>query len=61
MTHDVGTMPRRLAEFIAGAECPGLILISRSMPIAQAIEEILLIWRVSETEEWTNRFRRLPL
>jgi len=54
-------MPRRLAEFIAGAECPGLILISRSMPIAQAIEEILLIWRVSETEEWTNRFRRLPL
>ena len=44
-------MPRRFAEFIAGAECLGLILIPRYMPIAQAIEEILLIWRVSETEE----------
>jgi len=61
VTHDVRTMPRHFAEFIAGGECPGLILIPRSMPIAQAIEEILLIWQVSETEEWTNRFRRLPL
>lgn len=61
VTHDVRTMPRHFGEFITRCECPGLILIPRSMPIARAIEEILLIWHVSEAEEWTNRFRRLPL
>jgi hypothetical protein len=29
--------------------------------MGQANEEILLIWHVSEAEEWTNLFRRLPL
>lgn len=61
VTHDVRTMPRHFGEFITGSDCPGLILIPRSLPIAQAIEEILLIWNISEAEEWTNRFRRLPL
>jgi hypothetical protein len=61
VTHDVRTMPQHFGVFITRSECPGLILIPRSMPMAQAIEEILLIWHVSEAEEWTNRFRRLPL
>jgi hypothetical protein len=61
VTHDVRTMPRHFGEFINGSDCPGLILIPRSMPIGQAIEEILLIWHVSQAEEWTNLFRRLPL
>ena len=61
VTHDVRTMPRHFGEFIIGRECPGLIVIPRSMPMGQAIEEILLIWHVSEAEEWTNLFRRLPL
>jgi len=54
-------MPQHFGEFITRSECPGLILLPRSMPMAQAIEEILLIWYVSEAQEWTNRFRRLPL
>jgi len=61
VTHDVRTMPRHFGDFITGSDSPGLILIPRSMPMARAIEEILLIWHVSEAEEWTNRFRRLPL
>jgi Domain of unknown function (DUF5615) len=61
VTHDVRTMPQHFGEFITSSECPGLILIPRSMPMAQAIEELILIWQVSEAEEWTNRFRRLPL
>ena len=61
VTHDVRTMPRQFGEFIADRESPGLILVPRTMPMAQAIEEILLIWHVSEAGEWTNRFRRLPL
>jgi hypothetical protein len=61
VTHDVRTMPQHFGEFITSSDCPGLILVPRSMPIGQAIEEILLIWEVSEAEEWTNHFRRLPL
>jgi hypothetical protein len=60
-THDVRTMPRHFGEFITAKECPGLILIPSSMPIRMAIEEILLIWRVTEAEEWINLFRRIPL
>ena len=55
------TMPRHFGEFIAKSESPGLILVPRTTPIALAIDEILLIWHVTEAEEWANRFRRLPL
>jgi hypothetical protein len=61
VTHDVRTMPQHFGEFITRSECPGLILIPRSMPMAQTIEELILIWHISEAAEWTNRFRRLPL
>ena len=61
VTHDVRTMPRHFGEFASKTKCPGLILIPRSMPIGVAIEELLLIWNVSEPEEWINLFRRLPL
>jgi hypothetical protein len=61
VTHDIRTMPRYFGEFINDRDCPGLILGPRSLSIGQAIEEILLIWNISEAEEWTNRFRRLPI
>jgi hypothetical protein len=59
VTHDVRTMPRHFGEF--AHESPGLILIPTTLPIAQAIAEILLVWHLSEAEDWKNRFRRLPL
>jgi hypothetical protein len=31
------------------------------MAIREAIEELLLIWQISEAEEWINQMRRLPL
>lgn len=61
VTHDVRTMPRHFGDFITRGECPGLIIVPRSMRIGLVIEEILMIWHVSEAEEWTNVFRRLPL
>jgi uncharacterized protein (DUF433 family) len=33
----------------------------KNMPIGAAIEDLLLIWQVSEAEEWVNRMRRLPI
>jgi hypothetical protein len=61
VTHDIRTMPRHFAEFITGSDSPGVILIPRSMPMGQAIEDILLIWHISDAEEWRNLLRWLPL
>jgi hypothetical protein len=61
VTHDVRTMPKHFGEFIIGNDSFGMILIPSPMPIRNAIEEILLVWHVTEAEEWTNLFRRMPL
>jgi hypothetical protein len=39
----------------------GLILVPKRMAIGHAIEDLLLIWRASEAEEWINQMQRLPL
>ena len=61
VSHDQKTMPRHFAEFIAHTPSPGLLLIPQHLPIAVAMEDILLIWFASEAEEWLNRIRYLPL
>ena len=61
VTHDVRTMPGHFEGFIRHQECPGLILIPSRLPVGQVIEELLLIWMLSDAEEWINRMRRLPL
>ena len=36
-------------------------IVSQKMPIAEAIEQILLVWAASDAEEWVNRIGFLPL
>jgi hypothetical protein len=43
VSHDQKTMPRHFAEFIAPTRSPGLRLILQHLPIATAMEDILLI------------------
>lgn len=61
VTHDVRTMPRHFQHFIELQESPGLILVPEKLGIGQAIEDLLLIWQLSEAEEWVNWIQRLPL
>lgn len=61
VSHDQKTMPRHFAEFIAHTPSPGLLLIPQHLPIAAAVEDLLLIWFASEAQEWVNRIRYLPL
>ncbi len=61
VTHDVRTMPSHFAAFVVNRACSGLILVPQEMPIRAAIEDLLLIWHVSEAAEWINQMRRLPL
>lgn len=61
VTHDQRTMPLHFAVFTSQKESSGVILISKKMPIAEAVEELILIWNLSEPYEWSNRIVHLPL
>jgi len=53
-------MPSYFAQFLAGAESPGVILISQKTSVSEAIESLVLVWLASEPAEWINRICRLP-
>ena len=61
VTHDQRTMPYHFAEFIANRQSPGVFIIPQRLAIGAAIDELLLIWSASESDEWTNSILYLPL
>jgi hypothetical protein len=61
ITHDRKIMPKHFAEFITTERSSGVLIIPQKLPIAQAVEDLILIWVVSEAEEWINRIYSLPL
>ncbi|HLI82782.1 MAG TPA: DUF5615 family PIN-like protein [Bryobacteraceae bacterium] len=62
ISHDVNTMPSHFADFrAAGNHSPGLFMISQSVDVGTAIEELLLIWAASEASEWEGQLAWLPL
>lgn len=61
VTHDIKTMPGHFAEFIQTETSPGVLLVPQHLPVAMAVEEIILLWCVTDPEEWVNRIARLPL
>ena len=60
-THDRKTMPRHFATFVASQTSAGLLVLPQSLPIAQVVDDLILIWAASEAEEWINRIHLLPL
>jgi len=61
VTHDQKTMPSHFAAFIATAPSPGVLIIQQRLPMATAVEDVLLIWSTMDAEEWRNTIRFLPL
>lgn len=61
VTHDQRTMPQHFAEFISQQVSPGLIVVPQSLPITVAVQELILIWSVTDADEWTNRIAFAPL
>lgn len=61
VSHDRKTMPSQFANFITQHQSSGVIIVSRKLSIEVVIEELVLIWSVSEAEEWINRIAKLPL
>jgi hypothetical protein len=61
VTHDVGTMPTHFQTFRrAGKHSAGVFLVSQSLDVGRAIDEILLVWQASEASEWHDRLQWLP-
>ena len=54
-------MPIHFARFAGAAPSAGVILLREAIPIATAIEELVLIWSASEAEEWIGRLAWIPL
>ncbi len=61
VTHDRRTMPRYFSIFVAKQRSPGVLVVPQSVPIGQAIQEIVLIWSATTPDEWENRIQTLPL
>ncbi len=61
VTHDRKTIPHYFAEFIMSQASPGVLIVPQKLPVANVVEDLILIWAASEAEEWINRIHSLPL
>jgi hypothetical protein len=62
LTHDVATMTRYAYDRVReGKPMPGVFEVGRHVPIAVAIEEIVLLAECSLDDEWQGQVRYLPL
>lgn len=61
VTHDRRTMPRHFADYLLDHSSPGVFIIAQNVSVRVAIEELLLIWTASESEEWRNLILEIPL
>lgn len=51
VSHDVTTLPRWFDECVAERHCAGLILVPARVPIQSVIEDLQIIWNLTEAEE----------
>jgi hypothetical protein len=62
VSHDVNTMSgHAYARLATGEIMPGLLMVQQPQPIGPVIDSLILIWSVSEAEEWQDQVRFLPL
>ena len=61
VTHDRKTMPIHFADFITSNISAGVIIVPQKIAINAAVEDLVLIWAATESEEWVNRIQTLPI
>jgi predicted nuclease of predicted toxin-antitoxin system len=62
VSHDVNTMSgHAYARVEAGRPMSGVFLVRQGDPMGPVIEDLRLIWAVSDAEDWTDRVTHLPL
>jgi hypothetical protein len=53
-------MPRAFGEFVRSNVSPGVFIVSQKTDLLAAIDDLLLVWMISEAEEWTNQLGTIP-
>ena len=62
ITHDRRTVPGfALDRVMVGAPMPGVFVVHGRMPIAQAIDEMLLVVQCSTENDWVDSITYFPL
>ena len=61
VSHDRKTMPGHFAKFRETRSGSGIIIVSQSLDIGVAIEDLLLIWAATDAEDWVNRLGFVPI
>jgi hypothetical protein len=62
VSHDINTMrAAAVARVQIGQEMSGLLLVHQRAPIAQTIEDLILIACASDDAEWAGQIQFLPL
>jgi predicted nuclease of predicted toxin-antitoxin system len=57
VTRDQRTLPMHFGEFIQSRHSSGVLIISRKINIKRAIEALILIWTVKESDEFVDLIR----
>lgn len=61
ISHDVNTMRAAdVARIEAGQRMAGLLLVHQRSPIADTIEDLILVWTATNADEWMNEIQFLP-
>ena len=60
VSHDRETMPAHFRRFTKKTASPGLLIVSQTMDIGEAIEQILIVWAASAAQEWIDRIGYIP-
>ena len=60
VSQDRRTMPAHFARLAAVTPSPGVLLLRGAIPIAAAVEDLVMIWSASEPAEWINRIALIP-
>jgi|TARA_B100002003_G_C14076655_1_gene517955 hypothetical protein len=62
VTRDRSTMPRHVTEHLhSGHHTHGVFLIKRNSSLSEIIEDLILVWSSSGSEEWRDQLLYLPL
>jgi predicted nuclease of predicted toxin-antitoxin system len=61
VTHDRKTMPIEFGRFIMSQTSSGVLILSQSLPISDAINTLILIWEASEAQEWIDSDHVAPI
>ena len=61
VSHDRKTMPGHFKRFRETRSSPGVIIVSQDLEIGAAIEELLLIWVATDSEEWVDHLGFVPV